>query len=150
MNGRPVYRRQLDGEDCFLWYRGGNWGVTAQLHASSHAAPFLARCADTSGRSRHPLEVRRPRWHVRTGRGREEMDPGVYLEEGRGREGTAAAPSRPAKAVMQDSCGSASTAAVLDTQTSEAAVPSAVVLSGRCGTHEQVNGRYELGSGLNQ
>jgi len=86
-NDRPVYRRieglagalPVPSDDCFLWYRGGNWSVTKTLHASPLAAPFLARCGDASGRSRHPLDVRRPRWFVRRGRGQEDSDPAIRL-----------------------------------------------------------------------
>merc|ERR1711924_416559 len=86
-NDRPVYRRvealagspPVSSGDLFLWYRGGNWSVTKTLHASPLAAPFLARCGDASGRSRHPLDVRRPRWFVRRGRGQEDSDPAISL-----------------------------------------------------------------------
>lgn len=77
-NDRPVYQRSPGG-DLFLWYRGGNWGATKTIHASALAAPFLARCGDPSGISRHPLDIRRPRWHVRRGRNQEDLDPSVSL-----------------------------------------------------------------------
>ena len=63
-NDHPAYRRAKDGApggDFYLWFRGGNWGVTSTLSSSPLAAPFQARCPDISGRARHPLELRRPR-----------------------------------------------------------------------------------------
>jgi len=86
-NDRPVYRRvaavmeaePASGGDLFLWYRGGNWGVTKAINTSLLVAPFLARCGDGSGQSRHPLDIRRPRWQVRRGRGQEDLDPNFSL-----------------------------------------------------------------------
>ena len=80
-NQRPVYRRveQASGER-FLWFRGGNWGVTDALNASTLAAPFLARCPDTAP---HPLALRRrSRWYVRSGRGQEDVSSLVVAESG--------------------------------------------------------------------
>merc|ERR1719174_541456 len=84
-NERPVYQRvvllseaAVQG-DLFLWYRGGNWSVTKTLQANPLAAPFLTRCGDSSGRSRHPLDIRKPRWHVRRGRNQEDLDPNICL-----------------------------------------------------------------------
>lgn len=84
---RPVYRRVASlsetepavGCVLFLWYRGGNWGVTKAINTSLLVAPFLARCGDGSGQSRHPLDIRRPRWQVRRGRGQEDLDPSFSL-----------------------------------------------------------------------
>jgi len=78
VGGRPAYRR-VTGAERVLWYRGGNWGVTSSVHQSCLVEPFLLRCADGTHRSRHPLELRRPRWYVRRGRNREELDLGVRL-----------------------------------------------------------------------
>lgn len=76
-NGRPVYRRDADA-DQFLWFRGGNWGVTSSLNASSLAAPFAVRCADAN--ALHPLQLRRrSKWYVRTGRNKEDPAPDLLV-----------------------------------------------------------------------
>eukprot|EP00440_Ansanella_granifera_P017790 gb/GFBE01019321.1/.p1 GENE.gb/GFBE01019321.1/~~gb/GFBE01019321.1/.p1 ORF type:complete len:925 (+),score=196.95 gb/GFBE01019321.1/:1-2775(+) len=137
--GRPVYRHCSEGaaSSLFLWFRGGNWGVTNSLKASSMAAPFLARCADLSGRTRHPLELRRPRWQVRRGRGQEELDTTLQL--------SASAPGDAAKGnhAQTTTSGSPPSQAVPDGAT---APPAAVSIAGRIGSQSEVNGRYELSS----
>ncbi|CAK9073204.1 Uncharacterized protein SCF082_LOCUS35885 [Durusdinium trenchii] len=73
-NGRPVYCRS-DGPqgDQFLWFRGGNWGVTDSLKASALAAPWQVRCADAA---LQPLQLRRrSKWYARSGKNQEELVP---------------------------------------------------------------------------
>ncbi|CAE7034938.1 unnamed protein product [Symbiodinium natans] len=78
-NQRPAYRREDGSAERFLWFRGGNWGVTDALNASALAAPFLARCPDTA---LHPLALRRrSRWYVRSGRGQEDVSPTLAASE---------------------------------------------------------------------
>jgi hypothetical protein len=136
-NFRPVYRREASGSssELFLWYRGGNWGVTAQLHSSTHAAPFLARCADVSGRAKHPVEIRTQRWYVRKGRGQEELDSAVSVQSS---SDSLTAGSMHSAVVMIDSAGSNHPAEEL---------PMVVDLSGRIGTYSELNGRYALRQG---
>eukprot|EP00927_Polykrikos_kofoidii_P030791 TRINITY_DN26504_c0_g1_i1.p1 TRINITY_DN26504_c0_g1~~TRINITY_DN26504_c0_g1_i1.p1 ORF type:complete len:1037 (-),score=176.99 TRINITY_DN26504_c0_g1_i1:184-3294(-) len=136
LNGRPVYRRlgAASSEERFLWYRGGNWVVTAQIHASSLAAPFLARCGDPTGRSRHPLEVRRPRWYFRTGKGQEVLDPDAFL--------TVDQFVQPSIGIDTDATVVPGVHAAGGAASEE--VPSVVEISGRQGMHEEVNGRYSL------
>ncbi|CAK0839089.1 unnamed protein product, partial [Prorocentrum cordatum] len=138
---RPIFRREPQAGsstgELFLWSRGGNWGVTASLHASSLAAPFLARCPDPSGRARHPLELRRPRWQVRTGRGQEELDASMELTA----EPPVAASSSTALAEAPGArAGGSST---LD-EAAAGPPPPAVEIRGRVGEHSQVNGVYAL------
>lgn len=128
-----VYRR-AGGRGRFLWLRGGNWVVTESLNGSSLAAPFLARCPDPSGRTRQPMEVRRPRWYLRKGRGQEELDPRVALQ-----------PAAPPEAPRAAAGGPARTP---DGACDGGAAPAAVVLSGRAGRHADVNGRYDLSASL--
>mmetsp|Transcript_23292 Transcript_23292/g.40967 ORF Transcript_23292/g.40967 Transcript_23292/m.40967 type:complete len:927 (+) Transcript_23292:60-2840(+) len=140
LNERPVYRR-APGDDesagdreLFLWYRGGNWGVTATLHSSSLAAPFLVRSADNPARSQHPLELRRPRWHVRRGRGQEEIDPAVHLDAvASGAVEVEEQPSKPHVAAL-DAKPEESTQRLRKT----------LELHGRTGLHSEVNGCYDL------
>ncbi|CAJ1427211.1 unnamed protein product [Effrenium voratum] len=73
-NGRPVYRRDC-AEDLYLWFRGGNWGVTESLRSSALAAPFLARCAESRAAAKGPPLRRRSVWYVRAGRNKEEPKP---------------------------------------------------------------------------
>lgn len=141
LNERPVYQRDVsgashDGQELFLWYRGGNWGVTAALHMSSLAAPFLIRCADVPGRSRHPLELRRPRWHVRRGRGQEEIDPAVRLEAVASSAPMAQEQPPPSKLDAQEA----------QSEESVSELPRTLELQGRTGLHSQVNGLYDLSS----
>lgn len=140
-NGRPVYRRQApdsSGEQLFLWFRGGNYGVTTSLSQSSLAAPFLVRCADVSCRSNHPLEIRRPRWLVRRGRGKEELDDAIQLREGPSEERSAAdldeisSRSQVAERMPPTSCPEAVPA------------PAEIALVGRTGHHVEANGTYDL------
>eukprot|EP00933_Yihiella_yeosuensis_P026512 TRINITY_DN20591_c1_g1_i2.p1 TRINITY_DN20591_c1_g1~~TRINITY_DN20591_c1_g1_i2.p1 ORF type:complete len:964 (+),score=232.40 TRINITY_DN20591_c1_g1_i2:96-2894(+) len=142
-NGKPVYQQSDVGDGQsqkhFLWFRGGNWGITATLHASSFAAPFLVRSADQTG-SRHPLELRRPRWQVRCGR-QEQLDPAIKLlasrpEDASGMPGTPN--DTPVTATEVPVCSTAS----MDNSASK--VPPAVVLRGRTGPYSEANGRYEL------
>lgn len=87
-NGRPVYRRDADA-DQFLWFRGGNWGVTSSLNASSLAAPFAVRCADAN--ALHPLQLRRrSKWYLRTGRNKEDPAPDLLLGPATDEQSTAA------------------------------------------------------------
>jgi hypothetical protein len=157
-NDRPVYSRSEVVSDTspaasgklFLWYRGGNWGVTKSLQASSMAAPFLARCGDNLGRSRNPMDVRRPRWHVRKGRNQEDVAPNVSL--------TVDAPVTSvgktgyplgATAAADGDHSPVSTAATDSGSTTEVPAdvgppPASVEISGRVGAHEDVNGTYTL------
>lgn len=142
---RPVFRRPppaVAGQssaaeataELFLWYRGGNWGITTSLHQSPAAAPFLARCADPSGRARHPLELRRPRWQVRRGRSQEDFDPAFQVQ---GQQADAASAPTPAK----------SSTPSWPTESAESVeVPKELQISGRKGSHMQVNGCYKLTS----
>mmetsp|Transcript_45942 Transcript_45942/g.103102 ORF Transcript_45942/g.103102 Transcript_45942/m.103102 type:complete len:741 (-) Transcript_45942:201-2423(-) len=78
-NQKPAYRRVQEGSERYLWFRGGNWGVTDALNSSALASPFLARCPDTAP---HPLALRRrSRWHVRSGRGQEEVSPSLTVRD---------------------------------------------------------------------
>ncbi|CAJ1350024.1 unnamed protein product [Effrenium voratum] len=78
-NGRPVYRRADCAEDLYLWFRGGNWGVTESLRSSALAAPFLARCAESRAAAKGPPLRRRSVWYVRAGRNKEEPAPELFL-----------------------------------------------------------------------
>jgi hypothetical protein len=137
-NGRPVYKRTT-GADVFLWYRGGNWVVTKALHSSTLAAPFLVRCGDITGQSRHPLDVRRPRWHVRKGRGQEDLDHSLCLSTSSPTSAEQA--GYPPAVVAVEEVPLAPAAATV-----HASPPVAVIVSGRQGSHEEVNGLYELSS----
>jgi len=134
-NGRPVYRCD-GGSERFLWYRGGNWGVTSSLSSSSFAAPFLARSPDNADRARHPLELRRPRWQVRRGRGKEEVDPNLRLQATSG-----LASASPGESFQGGSGGASSTPKEV---AAIAALPTALEMRGRTGLHVEANGRYEL------
>lgn len=135
-NCRPVYRKDCES-DLFLWYRGGNWGVTESLNNSSFSAPFLSRCADSNGRAMHPLEVSRPLWHVRAGRGKEDPDRQVMISD---------------RDVPNDIVAQQNISEMRDPKEhqhstqGESAPPPIVVLSGRVGKGSEVNGRYELSS----
>eukprot|EP00746_Dinoflagellata_sp_MGD_P125081 gnl/MRDRNA2_/MRDRNA2_59777_c0_seq1.p1 gnl/MRDRNA2_/MRDRNA2_59777_c0~~gnl/MRDRNA2_/MRDRNA2_59777_c0_seq1.p1 ORF type:complete len:944 (+),score=223.54 gnl/MRDRNA2_/MRDRNA2_59777_c0_seq1:102-2933(+) len=132
-NCRPVYRKDCES-DLFLWYRGGNWGVTESLNNSSFSAPFLSRCADSNGRAMHPLEVSRQLWHVRAGRGKEDADRQVMISD---RENDVAA---------QQSSSEKPDPQEQHSTNGEGAPPPVVVLSGRVGKGSELNGRYELSS----
>lgn len=83
-NGRPVYRgaRSERSNEQFLWFRGGNWGVTESLNTSALAAPFTVRCAD--GRALHPLQLRRrAKWYARSGRNQEDPAPELIVTAAR-------------------------------------------------------------------
>jgi hypothetical protein len=137
-NNCPVYRRAEPDSALFLWFRGGNWGVTERLHASSFAAPFLARFADLAGTSRNPLDVRRPRWFALTGRGREDIASGIELTPD-----SAAAPSVTPPSTAPSTNGFGTTAADDSNRKDEAAAfPAAVELRGRSGNNASVNGCY--------
>lgn len=140
-NSRPVYRKDCEA-DLFLWYRGGSWGVTESLNNSSLSAPFLSRCSDLNGRALHPLEVKRPLFHVRAGRSKEEPDKLVVIS---------------ATDLSNDEQGMAADGTIKDSSTSNAPMangnqvnsepPPVVVLSGRTGkSGSELNGRYELSS----
>jgi len=133
--GRPVYRlcsKNGSQPEAFLWFRGGNWGITNSLKASPMAAPFLARCADLSGRARHPLELRRPRWQVRRGRGQEEPDAALQLLASEPLDDKGAVAAVEKSAIPDESLAAAGTP------------PAAVLVTGRVGIHAEANGRYEL------
>jgi len=100
------------------------------------AAPFLARCPDISGRTQHPMEVRRPRWYLRRGRGQEDLAPSLALRASP--PGALSSTSGPAFSAPSGSEKETSTEGV------EKSVPAAVVISGRAGAYDEVNGRYEL------
>jgi len=141
-------RRRCDSNDSgvpsqelFLWYRGGNWGVTTSLRSSPLGAPFLARCADAAGRSRHPLDVRRPRWYASRGaRTREEVEVAIHisasatLSAGTPTDATTSLASSPS-AQEGHHQGTA-----VDTVANEA--PKAIEIEGRVGQHAEVNGVY--------
>mmetsp|Transcript_115226 Transcript_115226/g.366263 ORF Transcript_115226/g.366263 Transcript_115226/m.366263 type:complete len:948 (+) Transcript_115226:102-2945(+) len=130
---RAVYRREGSGSPLYLWSRGGNWGVSESLNTSSLGAPFLTRCPDTSGRARHPLEVRRPRWYVRKGRGQEDLDAGVKLQ------------AQPPSASDLQSCASGTaTSSTSEARQGSDELPSSISIAGREGSHSDINGRYEL------
>lgn len=135
LGGRPVYRRGLAGsaEELFLWYRGGNWGVTASLHTSPLAAPFLARCADTSCRSKHPLDLRRPRWYARRGRSHEEVEVGLCINS-----------TAPSPDALGMSAGGAGAGSGAPSPIPTGDMPPAVEISGRKGPYAEVNGLYHL------
>lgn len=138
-NERPVYRRPgptAGGEELFLWFRGGNYGVTASLSQSSLAAPFLVRCAEPPARrSNHPLEMRRPRWLVRSGRGQEEFDPAVQLCAGKSEQRLASAHQETSLEMPIDERMQ---------PMQPIPTPLAVTLAGRTGDHAEANGTYDL------
>jgi len=150
-NDRPVYRKSetfdspaalTSGSEYFLWYRGGNWGVTKTLNASPLAAPFLVRCGDISGQSRHPLDLRRPRWYVRKGRGQEDPDPGISLSSGpvSDKSGYVFTDSKVSSA--RDGVGGLEGSAS-ELPGPEDVPPQVVEVIGRQGSHQEVNGLYE-------
>lgn len=137
--GRAIYRR-CENEPLCLWYRGGNWGITANLNLSSFAAPFLIRCpaGDVAGgrTTRHPMQIRRPRWHVAKRRVFEEFDSAVALKD-----------TCPASASVGQDSAVSSTQVVQNAPQDEkttTGVASQLLLSGRSGSHVEVNGLYEL------
>jgi len=140
-NGRPVYQRVealADGlpvasDRFFLWYRSGNWSVTKTIHASPLAAPSLARCGDNLGQSQHPLDMRRPRWHVRKGRGQEDLDPAISLSAVE----TSGSVEQAGYPLAVPATPPAQVAAA-------APPPAALEVCGRTGDHDEVNGFYEL------
>lgn len=156
-NERPLYRRSeslddlVPSGDYYLWYRGGNWGVSKSLNASALAAPFLVRCGDNSGRSRHPMDVRRPRWYVRKGRGQEEMDSAISLSDSADCLGGSGYPSSSSTAKPVKTGDEGEEATSTSTTKKHATVsndppPRFVQIIGRQGLHEDVNGVYELTS----
>jgi tetratricopeptide (TPR) repeat protein len=135
-NSRPVYRKDCESE-LFLWYRGGNWGVTESLNNSSFSAPFLSRCADSNGRAMHPLEMSRQLWHVRAGRGKEDADRQVMVSDRDSSNDATGQKSISETSLPKDHQHNSQV---------ENEPPPVVVLSGRVGKGSEVNGRYELSS----
>mmetsp|Transcript_81854 Transcript_81854/g.162536 ORF Transcript_81854/g.162536 Transcript_81854/m.162536 type:complete len:949 (+) Transcript_81854:65-2911(+) len=148
LSNRPVYhRRRCDStgsgvplQSLFFWYRGGNWGVTTLLRSSPLAAPFLLRCADVAGRSRHPLDVRRPRWYASRGaRAREEVEVSIHVSAsatslaGTPTTATTSLASSPQKTAVDPVANAA---------------PEAVEIEGRVGQHAEVNGVYRASGSL--
>jgi len=132
---RPVYKRVGDQtnehQGVFLCYRGGNWVVTQTLHSSSLAAPFLIRCPDIPGHAMHPLQLRRPRWYVRTGRGQEELEPHIQVSE-----------TRPCHVagVVSDTSNNITPS----NPSYKLLLPTTILCEGRLGEHSELNGCYKL------
>jgi len=145
LSNRPVYCRKqcesngssVPSRELFLWYRGGNWGVTTSLRSSPLAAPFLARCADLAGRSRHPLDVRRPRWYASRGaRAREEVEVAIHINASAMSSAGAPTVATSSPSTLGGHCQGTA----VDPVANEA--PEAIEVEGRVGQHAEVNGVY--------